>query len=57
MKSQEVIEHQASLKAMYRNNIDRLTKEIETETDDFVKRILAAQLGLWEHYLSESKNW
>jgi len=53
----ELLEHQASLREMYQNNIDRLTKEIEIETNDFVKSIIAAQLRLWKHSLNESKNW
>jgi len=57
MKDQELLEHQASLREMYQNNIDRLTKEIEIETNDFVKSIIAAQLRLWKYSLNESKNW
>ncbi len=46
MKSQEILEHQLSLIEMHQSNIDRLTKEIESETNEMIKNISRIQLRL-----------
>ena len=45
----DILIHLTSLAEMHRSNIDRLTKEIESETDELIKSISRIQLRLHKY--------